>query len=65
MSIISASRLSRSELALLGNNIRPSKCQKPESCDRRRQTLIAAVNRSISRMGESISRLHRSNYSHQ
>ena len=56
MSIIPASRLSSSDLMLLGNNIRrAARRAKPRSNDRR---IVAAVNRSLARLGEQVTCLH-------
>jgi hypothetical protein len=59
MTIIPASRLSSSDLAVLGNNVDPSNRRPTPSSvrtDRRRQ--LAAVNRSLACLGERIGRLH-------
>ena len=61
MSIIPASRLSSSDLALLGNNVLPACQQRPartHTLDRRRSE-IAAVNRSLAGCGESVGKLHK------
>lgn len=55
MSIIPASRLSSSELAALGNNLRRE--GRPRPVKNRR--LVAAVNRSLAAVGESVGKLHR------
>ena len=54
MSIIPASLLTASDLALLGNNVVPSgrRIRPPH----RRQ--LQAVNRSLSRIGEEVARLY-------
>lgn len=60
MSIVPASRLSSSELSLLGNNVDPAeRCPLPraERLARRRQ--LAAVNRSLALLGERVTYLHR------
>ena len=49
MSIISASRLSRSELAMLGNNLKP--------VPRKHSRELRAVNRSLAIYGESVRQL--------
>ena len=59
MSIVHASRLSSSDLALLGNNMDPARCRplpQTERMERRRQ--LAAVNRSLACVGERVRRLH-------
>jgi hypothetical protein len=60
MSIIPASRLSLSDLSHLGNNVDPSRHRSLpgwERTQRRRQ--LAAINRSLACLGESVGRLHR------
>ena len=53
MSIVPVSRLSTGELSLLGNNVAaPAR----RSSQRRRQ--VHAVNRSLGRLGEQVSRLY-------
>jgi hypothetical protein len=60
MSIIPASRLSSSDLALLGNNTDPANRRPlPQSEREARRAQLAAVNRSLGRIGEQVSRLHR------
>jgi len=56
MSIIPASRLTPSDLTMLSNNLgRPAKRAKPRSKDHQ---LLAAVNRSLARLGERVTKLH-------
>jgi hypothetical protein len=58
MSIIPASRLSSSDLARLGNNLSfPSRRSSTRASQARRQ--LAAVNRSLSIVGERVGRLYR------
>lgn len=60
MSIIPASALSPSDLAMLGNNLRPSHRTKGAApASRRNHRILAAVNRSLACVGEQVSRLHR------
>jgi len=60
MSIVPASSLSSSDLTMLGNNVgRPAKRVKPRSKDHQ---LLAAVNRSLARLGESVAQLHQPTY---
>lgn len=54
MSIIPASRLSASDLALLGNNLSPCRPPKPREVSRG----LAAVNRSLAGHGERVDRLY-------
>jgi hypothetical protein len=54
MSVIPASRLSSSDLARLGNNLRPRKRQ-PMSRRRIERRLVATVNRSLACVGEAVS----------
>lgn len=56
MSIVPASRLSRNDLALLGNNLGAEGCRT----GRRRSgsRLVAAVNRSLAHLDERVARLH-------
>ena len=54
MSIIPASRLSRSDLSRLGNNLVRSK----RRVIRPGRRLLAAVNRSLAGIGEQVGRLH-------
>ena len=61
MSIVPASRLSRADLALLGNNVRPEgdgrKAMRRRPQGRR---LVAAINRSpAAGVDERVRRLHR------
>jgi hypothetical protein len=57
MSIVPASRLSSSDLALLGNNLRPV-AGGEVTVRRRRRRFVAAVNRSLSAVGERVGRLY-------
>jgi len=60
MSIVPASRLTSSDLSMLSNNLgRPVKRAKPRSKDHQ---LLAAVNRSLARLGESVAKLHQPTY---
>jgi hypothetical protein len=60
MSIIPVTRLSSSELRLLGNNLaRPTKSRFRLGHRRRQQRILSAVNRSLSAVGEEVGRLHR------
>jgi hypothetical protein len=64
MSVIPVSRLSGSDLALLGNNVRPPRRPGATSgaataARRRRRRAVAAVNRSLAGCGERVPRLHR------
>jgi hypothetical protein len=60
MSIIPASRLSSSDLAMLGNNTDPAEHRPLPKGERdARRAQLAAVNRSLGRIGEQVSRLHR------
>jgi hypothetical protein len=59
MSVIPVSRLSCSDLALLGNNFRPARGPGAAAAARRRQRrTVAAVNRSRAGHGEHVGRLH-------
>lgn len=59
MSIVLAASLSDSDLALLGNNIRPSTRVHRRSPDvRANRRVLAAVNRSLAALDERIARLH-------
>ncbi len=49
MTIVPASSLSRSDMLILGNNVRPA--------IRRAHTLVAAVNRSLKVHGEAVDKL--------
>ena len=56
MSIIPVSRLSSSDLTLLGNNLRPdSRRIRPRT---KNHELLATVNRSLARLGERVTKLH-------
>ena len=55
MSIIPASRLSSSEIELLGNNLKPGVSRTR----RRKRFVIAAVNRSLAGLDEKVKTLHR------
>lgn len=57
MSIIPASRLSGSDLARLGNNF--AERTRRTSHQRRRRSMVAAVNRSLVHLGEQVDVLHR------
>ena len=60
MSIIPASRLSRSDLCRLGNNLAYPRPLSVAACARhKRRRLLAAVNRSLACIGERVTRLHR------
>jgi hypothetical protein len=60
MSIIPASRLSTSDLSHLGNNVNPSQHRPLPSWERNeRRRQLAAINRSLACLGESVGRLHR------
>jgi hypothetical protein len=59
MSVLPASRLSPSDLALLGNNLRPGarRLRSPECRGRREDRReLAAVNRSLAAIGERFPR---------
>jgi hypothetical protein len=59
MIFVSAAELSSSDLALLGNNIRPVRrraCKTPD--ERANRRVIAAVNRSLASLKERVDRLH-------
>ncbi|HZK81411.1 MAG TPA: hypothetical protein VFC46_10100 [Humisphaera sp.] len=59
MIFVSASDICESDLALLGNNIRPSRRQVRRSPDERaNRRVLAAVNRSLASLDERITRLH-------
>ena len=59
MLFLSASNLSASELALLGNNIRPSRRRDRLSRDERaNRRVLSAVNRSLALHDERIERLN-------
>lgn len=60
MSVIPVSRLSCSDLALLGNNIRPPhRAGAMTAARRRRRHTVAAVNRSLAGHGERVGGLRR------
>jgi hypothetical protein len=60
MSVIPITRLSSSDLRLLGNNLaRPTKSRPRLGYRRRQQRILSAVNRSLSAVGEEVGRLHR------
>ncbi len=60
MSIVPASRLSRSDLALLGNNVCSSgDCRRAKHRRRAGRLVVAAVNRSLAAVDEQVRRLHR------
>jgi hypothetical protein len=61
MTIVPASRLSASDLALLGNNVRAAALRRPRNRPRRqpRAMLVSAVNRSLAGFGEQIGRLYK------
>ncbi len=56
MSIIRISDLSGSDLNILGNNMRERRASRRSN---RQRNEVSAVNRSLARTGERISRLHR------
>jgi hypothetical protein len=59
MSVLPVSRLSPSDLALLGNNLRPGarRLRDPECRGRREDRReLAAVNRSLAAVGERLPR---------
>lgn len=60
MSVIPASRLCRSDLSLLGNNLVPrARCRSAAHLKRRRRRReLAAVNRSLAGMDERLAELH-------
>ncbi len=59
MSIIRATDLSTADMNLLGNNVGPTRRGECSRRTQRRRDEISAVNRSLSHMGERVSRLHR------
>lgn len=60
MSIVPASRLSRSDLALLGNNLCSGGDDSQAKNHRRRgRRLVAAINRSLAAVDEHVRCLHR------
>jgi hypothetical protein len=58
MSIIPASRLSRSDLNRLSNNIGRSKIPAARDADAPYRRVLAAVNRSLASVGERVAVLH-------
>lgn len=59
MLFVSASDLSESDLAALGNNIRPAtRPQRRSPNAKANQRVLAAVNRSLAGLEERVSRLH-------
>jgi hypothetical protein len=59
MLFVSASEVSASELAMLGNNIRPRRRPARRNPDERaNRRVLAAVNRSLATLQERIDRLH-------
>ena len=58
MSIIPASRLSRSDLSRLSNNLGRSKRSVAPDADAPYRRVLAAVNRSLACVGERVSALH-------
>jgi hypothetical protein len=59
MSIIRATDLSVADMNLLGNNVGPARRGELSRRTQRRRAEISAVNRSLSQLGERVSRLHR------
>jgi len=59
MSIIPIARLSASDIALLGNNVAGSSRRSAPSRRRTYPGELAAINRSLSTVGEQVSRLPR------
>jgi len=60
MWIVPASALSASDLAVLGNNVRSSRRARGLApASRRKQRILAAVNRSLACIGEQVDQLHR------
>lgn len=60
MLFVHASDLSESDLALLGNNIRPTRRPRMAAPDERRnRRVLAAVNRSLATLVERVDRLQR------
>ena len=57
MSVIPASRLTSSDLALLGNNFGPV-TGRPARAHARRRRVVRAVNRSLAAVGEAVRELH-------
>ncbi len=60
MSIIPASRLSSSDLALLGNNVVPARrASRPREREQSpNRQILAAVQRSLASVGESVTELY-------
>lgn len=59
MLFVAASDLSESDLAVLGNNIRPAARLNRRSPNvRANQRVMAAVNRSLAGLDERVSKLH-------
>jgi hypothetical protein len=58
MSIIPASRLSRSDLCRLSNNLGRSKRPATRDADAPYRRVLAAVNRSLASVGERVAALH-------
>lgn len=58
MSIIPASRLSRSDLSRLSNNIGHRKQPVARDADAPYRRVLAAVNRSLASVGERVAILH-------
>jgi hypothetical protein len=59
MLFVSATDLSASDLALLGNNIRPTRRRTRRDPDERaNRRVLAAVNRSLAGLQERVARLH-------
>jgi hypothetical protein len=59
MIFVSATDLSSSDLALLGNNILPGRRQNRRSrIDRDNRRVMAGVNRSLAALNERVDRLH-------
>ncbi len=56
MSIIPASRLSSSDLARLGNNMRPRR-RPPMSRRQQERRFVATINRSLACVGEAVSQI--------
>ena len=59
MLFVSASDLSKSDMTLLGNNIRPTRRQNHVAPDQRRnRRVLAAVNRSLASLQERVDHLY-------
>ena len=58
MSIIPASRLSRSDLSRLSNNLGRTKVPVSPNADAPYRRVLAAVNRSLASVGERVTALH-------